>query len=392
LSINPIEKGRIQDARPVGENAMVKLLALGLIGFFAQLIDRTGRSGTPTLMFAVTGTIDSAMGLESSRLRLRVQVIAAGVWVTYLFAVALAVWLAATWNRPHRGALIVLILVALLGAFVVSRLPAETIVRSRFREAFFLSWSLLDIAVICLLAYFDGGVTSPITLSLFLTQVFAALSYPLASMIAVAAASLLGVAVLGVMGSGTLAHPQADPVYMAMFLVCLSLTGVLCVWQSRLTERQREELSELSRTDPLTGCLNRRGFSERLDAELARAEREGGEVALIQLDLNGFKAVNDVHGHAAGDELLRWVGSTLQALLRESDATGRLGGDEFALLLPGVGAAEARVIADRTVAALAERIGAAAGVACHPPDGPDGDTLHRHADADLYAVKAHLRS
>jgi diguanylate cyclase (GGDEF)-like protein len=332
------------------------------------------------------------MGLESSRLRLRVQVITAGVWVTYLFAIALAVWLAATWSRPHREILAALILLALLGAFVVSRLPAETIVRSRYREAFFLSWSLLDIGVICVLAYFDGGVTSPIALALFLTQVFAALSYPLASMIAIAAASLLGIAVLGVVGGAGAAHFEADPVYVAMFLVCLALTGVLCVWQSRLTGRQRDELAELSRTDPLTGCLNRRGFSERLDAELQRAEREGVDVALIQLDLNAFKAVNDRHGHAAGDELLRWVGSTLQALLRGSDATGRLGGDEFALLLPGVSAAEARVIADRTVAALAERVGSAAGVAVYPADGQDGDTLHRHADADLYAAKALLRS
>jgi diguanylate cyclase (GGDEF)-like protein len=332
------------------------------------------------------------MGLESSRLRLRVQVITAGVWVTYLFAIAMAVWLAATWSRPHRQILAALILFALLGAFVVSRLPAETIVSSRYREVFFLSWSLLDIGIIVVLAYFDGGVTSPIALALFLTQVFAALSYPLASMIAVAAASLFGIAVLGVVGGAGVAHFEADPVYVAMFLVCLALTGVLCVWQARLTERQREELAELSRTDPLTGCLNRRGFAERLDAELQRAEREGLEVALVQLDLNGFKAVNDRHGHAAGDELLRWVGSTLQALLRGSDATGRLGGDEFALLLPGVAAAEARAIADRTVAALAERVGSAAGVAVHPADGLDGDALHRHADADLYAAKAHVRS
>src|SRR3954454_19043645 len=156
------------------------------------------------------------MGLESSRLRLRVQVITAGVWVTYLFGIALAVWLAATWNRPHREILGALILFALLGAFVVSRLPAETIVRSRYREAFFLSWSLLDIAVIVLLAYFDGGVTSPITLVLFLTQVFAALSYPLGSMIGDAGASLVGVAVLGIVGGAAPSHFGADPVYIAM--------------------------------------------------------------------------------------------------------------------------------------------------------------------------------
>jgi diguanylate cyclase (GGDEF)-like protein len=326
------------------------------------------------------------MGLESSRLRLRVQVIAAGVRVTYLLAIALAVWIAATWDRPYRAQITALTVIALIGAFVVSRLPAEAIVRSRYREVFFLAWSLIDIAVICLLAYLDGGVTSPVTLTLFLTQVFAALSYPLGSMITVAVASLVGVGVLGAVGGATPGDIDADPVYIGMFLVCMGLTGLMCVWQARVTERQREELAELSRTDPLTGCLNRRGFSERLETELQR----GGEVALIHLDLNGFKAVNDRHGHAAGDELLRWVGSTLQALLRASDATGRLGGDEFALLLPGVPAAEARVIADRTVAALAERVGSAAGVACHPADGADEDALHRHADADLYAAKARV--
>jgi len=328
------------------------------------------------------------MGLDSSRLRLRVQVIAAGVRVTYLLAIALAVWIATTWNRPYREQIAALTALALVGAFVVSRLPAETIVRSRYREAFFLAWSMIDITIICLLAYLDGGVTSPATLALFLTQVFAALSYPLGSMITVAVASLIGVGVLGAIGGATPGRVEADPVYMGMFLVCLGLTGMLCVWQSRVTERQRDELAELSRTDPLTGCLNRRGFSERVDTELARAGRDGRDVALIQLDLNGFKAVNDGQGHAAGDDMLRWVGSTLQALLRGSDATGRLGGDEFALLLPGVGAVEARAIADRTVAALAERIGCATGVACYPADGTDGDALHRHSDADLYAAKA----
>src|SRR5215208_1866070 len=99
------------------------------------------------------------MGLESSRIRLRVQVINAGVRVTYLLAIALAGWVAATWSRPYREPIAALIVLALLGAFVVSRLPAETIVRSRYREPFFLAWSMIDITVICLLAYLDGGVT-----------------------------------------------------------------------------------------------------------------------------------------------------------------------------------------------------------------------------------------
>jgi diguanylate cyclase (GGDEF)-like protein len=327
------------------------------------------------------------MGLDSSRLRLRVQVIGAGVWVTYLLCLALAGWLVVTWDRPFREPIAALIAAGVLGGFVVSRLPAERIVRSRYREAFFVTWSVLDVAIICLIAYLDGGLTSPAALMLFLTLVFAATSYPLGSMVAVVVASVTGVATIGLLGGATERAFEADPAYVWVFLVSMALCGVLCMWQSRLGERHREELAELSRTDPLTGCLNRRGFSERLDDELAR-----GPVALIQLDLDDFKSVNDLHGHAAGDELLRWVGSTLKALLRGSDATGRLGGDEFALLLPGLAPHEARAVADRTVAALAERIGAAIGVACHPADGLTGDELHRHADDELYRRKASTRA
>src|SRR5262245_59987316 len=327
------------------------------------------------------------MGLDSSRLRLRVQAIGAGVWVTYLLCLALAGWLVVTWDRPYREPIAALIAAGVLAGYVVSRLPAERIVRSRYREAFFVTWSVVDVAIICLIAYLDGGITSPAALMLFLTLVFAAPSYPVGSMVVVVIASVTGVALLGVLGGATEQAFQADPAYVWVFLVSMALSVMLCMWQSRLGERHREELAELSRTDPLTGCLNRRGFADRLDAELAR-----GPVALIQLDLNDFKSVNDRHGHAAGDELLRWVGSTLKALLRSSDATGRLGGDEFALLLPGLSAGEARAVADRTVAALAERIGAAIGVACHPADGLTGDELHRHADAELYRGKTSTRA
>ena len=332
------------------------------------------------------------MGFDSSRLRLRVQIVTAGVWVSYMLCAALAVWAVATWDRPHREVVVTLLGFAVVATFVVSRLPAERIVRSRFREAFFLAWSLVDVALICTLAYLDVGITSPATLMLFLTLVFAALSYPLASMIVVVAASVAGVAIVGVIGGVVQERFEPDAAYVGMFLVAMVLTGMLCVWQARLSERQRDELEELSRTDPLTGCLNRRGFEERLDAELTRAGRERTEVALVQLDLNGFKEVNDLNGHAAGDELLRWVASTMHGLLRASDSIGRLGGDEFVLLLPGVPVDEARAVAERTVAALAERIGSAAGVACHPADGGDGDELLRHADSDLYAAKAQYRS
>ena len=85
------------------------------------------------------------------------------------------------------------------------------------------------------------------------------------------------------------------------------MSAILCAWQAQNHDRHRERLTHMSRTDPLTGCLNRRGFEERVTAELERALREGGSVALVLLDLDNFKAVNDMNGHAAGDELLCWV-------------------------------------------------------------------------------------
>ena len=220
------------------------------------------------------------MGLDSSRLRLRVQAVGAGVWVTYLLCLALAGWLVVTWDRPYRETIAALIAAGVLAAFTVSRLPAERIVRGHYREAFFVTWSVIDVAIICLIAYLDGGLTSPAALMLFLTLVFAATSYPLGSMVVVVVASVTGVATIGLLGGATERAFKADPAYVWVFLVSMALCGVLCMWQSRLGERHREELAELSRTDPLTGCLNRRGFAERLDAELARAGRDGGEVAL----------------------------------------------------------------------------------------------------------------
>jgi multisubunit Na+/H+ antiporter MnhE subunit len=147
------------------------------------------------------------MGLDSSRLRLRVQVIGVGIWVQYLVAIAMAVWAAATWNRPYREQIAGTVVTAVVAAFLISRLPAEKIVRGPLREAFFLAWSLGDIALVRLLAYWDGGVTSPATLTLFLTLVFAALSYPLRSMITVAVATVAGV---GHDGEALHRHADAD--------------------------------------------------------------------------------------------------------------------------------------------------------------------------------------
>src|SRR5437763_1175117 len=143
------------------------------------------------------------------------------------------------------------------------------------------------------------------------------------------------------------AKASRDPVHLAFFATCLGMTAVLCAWEAHDHDRQREDLARVSRADPLTGCLNRRGFEERLDAEVDNGMRTGRRTALVVLDLDHFKDVNDTRGHEAGDHLLRWVVAKVLEVLRPMDSLGRLGGDEFAILVPGAGPAEGVEVAQR---------------------------------------------
>ena len=154
--------------------------------------------------------------------------------------------------------------------------------------------------------------------------------------------------------------------------------------------RSRDALLERARTDALTGLPNRAAFHEAVGGA---APAPGG--ALLYVDLDGFKAVNDRLGHAAGDALLREVARRLRAVVREGDLCARLGGDEFAVLLRDAAQEEAVVVAERLVAAVREpvvlggtsaRVGASVGVAATGA-AADGDELVRLADAAMYAAK-----
>src|SRR5439155_18756933 len=147
-----------------------------------------------------------------------------------------------------------------------------------------------------------------------------------------------------------------DSIHVVVLAACLGSTAVLCAWQAQNHDQQRGLLNDISRSDALTGSLNRRGFEERLESELARSARSGLPLSLMLLDLNGFKAVNDEHGHAAGDDLLCSVVDTLKAAVRQSDVVGRMGGDEFAVVSPGAGRREAEQLASRVREQVGERI------------------------------------
>ena len=310
--------------------------------------------------------------------------IAAGVWVTLAICVAMALWIAFTWDRGNRPVIAALLGAAIVGATVVALLPHERIVHSRWRERFFLTWSALDIAVIAVVAALDGGAGSPAALVFFLTVIFAALSYPLRSVVIVSALNLGAFLVLATIGG----RPgELDGSYLWVFASTLTLASAMCLWHARIHNDQRRRLAEVSRTDPLTGCLNRRGIEEQLDQEIERATREDLGFGLVVVDLDHFKAVNDRFGHAAGDDVLCWTVEAVRGLLRAQDSLGRLGGDEFAVLLPGVEQEGLPAVARRLRERLAERVAVTTGVAFFPVDGETRDDLHRRADADLYAAK-----
>jgi diguanylate cyclase (GGDEF)-like protein len=162
-------------------------------------------------------------------------------------------------------------------------------------------------------------------------------------------------------------------------------------WQARNHRAERASLARASHTDPLTGCLNRRGFEERAGDAIRAAMAENRPVGVIALDLDGFKQVNDSGGHAAGDRVLREVGARLPRAAGRGAVIGRLGGDEFALLLDGADEGAAIAAAGRLEAALAGVTRASIGVAAMPRHGTALDALLSWADARLYEAKIRRR-
>jgi diguanylate cyclase (GGDEF)-like protein len=164
----------------------------------------------------------------------------------------------------------------------------------------------------------------------------------------------------------------------------------------RELEKARAELEHLAGHDPLTGLGNRRIFTDRLEHACAKARRAASHLALVYIDLDAFKPVNDRFGHEAGDELLVEVATRLTHCVRGSDTVCRLGGDEFSVVMEDADAGQAAVLAQRIVNALAGEfvlngqaldITASIGISLHPDDGSDVQTLLRSADSAMYRAK-----
>jgi len=177
-----------------------------------------------------------------------------------------------------------------------------------------------------------------------------------------------------------------------------AITHFVAVKEDITVRRSYEEqLRWQAHYDALTGLPNRLLMCDRLDQAVAAAHRHGAMAALLYIDLDRFKSVNDAQGHAAGDKLLKEAASRLCGCVRETDTVSRLGGDEFVIILPDITDRHAaQRAADRVIAAFSQPfridgqehfITASIGVTLYPLDSSDADTLLRHADQAMYRAK-----
>jgi diguanylate cyclase len=192
------------------------------------------------------------------------------------------------------------------------------------------------------------------------------------------------------------ANPHSRILETALYLCSGILAG--------LTSSSRHQLSKYKKAnqqaqyDPLTGLLNRKSFEHRLESMIASNQQNQTLLAVLFLDLDKFKAVNDTYGHDMGDELLKAVARVLKDTVRDGDAVARLGGDEFMVILSGLReATSATSVANKIVKALSQpfkirgkelNIGASVGISLFPEDGTSVEALVKVADNTMYAVKA----
>jgi diguanylate cyclase (GGDEF)-like protein len=194
----------------------------------------------------------------------------------------------------------------------------------------------------------------------------------------------------------TLVMIDPGPIATSRWLTVIGLVTGGAIVVRLLTEHVEQLLAELdkaARTDRLTGLANRRALEDDYRREAARAARTGEPIALVLIDLNRFKDINDVYGHAAGDTALMGVADRMRSVLRATDGAARIGGDEFVLLLPNSDMDSAAAVAERLTESAAARdsgatpVGLCFGVAVCKEGLESLDDLMRRADQALYTKK-----
>ncbi len=307
-------------------------------------------------------------------------------------AIAVFVYLRASPNGLNRGLLTVIaVSTACVGA--LSFFGLGKIARQSWRHRFSLSWCLGAGWILAACVRLDGGLRSPLLYLVLFPVIYAALAFRPAAVVACGISALTEVVTIRAT-IGVHMVPR-DTLFMIAAVVggMSALAVAASVYRTRLQQSEvalTAELAALADTDGLTGCLNRRAFHTRLEAEIDRAVRHDRPLCLVVADIDDFKSVNDNFGHPIGDEALALVGAALRRELRSSDVAGRLGGDEFGVILADTTLEGAETQARRLGQRLdtdASVVALSIGVAALDPAEPDVQRLTRDADRALYHVK-----
>jgi diguanylate cyclase (GGDEF)-like protein/putative nucleotidyltransferase with HDIG domain len=239
--------------------------------------------------------------------------------------------------------------------------------------------------------YASGDTTSPYAMFYFWIAIYA--FYFLSRFRASLQMAFIGLAYSAVLVSNGDVH--TTPVIHWLFVTStLVVAGAFIGVQRGHVDRLIDKLSSAARTDSLTGLVNRRGFEELFDTELERARRGDRPLSVIVADLDGFKAINDRYGHAAGDRALEKLSLILQGVKRRVDTAARVGGEEFAVIAPDSDHHAAYILAERIRREVREAFASeqfpmtiSLGVATFPRHGTTAESLIGGADEALYAAK-----
>jgi diguanylate cyclase (GGDEF)-like protein len=314
-----------------------------------------------------------------------------GVLLTEVAALASVGYVLLT-DSPGRNNPVILGLAGLVILTVpgLLLLPLPAMMRDSRGPTMFYAWSIATTVVVVVGTRLDGGSSSPLDALLFLTLTYMAVAYSPYGVVAMGSLMTLSYVLFVELPGLTTSGLFFSAIMGAFTMICAMASANSWAAYDRqvLLIRTQETLAS---TDPLTGIPNRRAYMERVAAAV-NAAAWGHQTVVCLVDLDGFKAVNDAGGHAAGDYMLRSVATALGGAVRETDTVARLGGDEFAVLADVSVTFSGEMLAERVrqaVAAVgtASGVTASVGVAEVQPGDDVEDLMHR-ADAAMYRSKS----
>jgi diguanylate cyclase (GGDEF)-like protein len=328
---------------------------------------------------------------DDARVAYWVRHVRIGVLVSESSALAVIAYVLVT-DSPGRRSPVILGMAALVvvACPALLLLPLPAMMRDSRGPTMFYLWSISTSALIIVGTRLDGGSPSPLNALLFLTLTFMAVAYSPYGVVLMGGLKTAGYLFFVELPGLTVSGLFFLATMVAFTMVCaMSSANSWAAYDRQVMLIRTQET--LASTDPLTGIPNRRAYLERV-AGAVNAAAWGHQTVVCLVDLDGFKAVNDAGGHAAGDAMLTAVSSALGAAVRETDTVARLGGDEFGVLADTSVTFSGEMLAERlrdAVAAVGRASGvtASVGVAEVLPGDDVEDLMHR-ADAAMYRSKA----